>query len=105
MPPPPPSGICFVLRQRKFGTGPTAVTSLCSKEVGHCDRDLGKHCQIDKCWTEDVVRHMMADVTFLEERGLSFSMGHDEQIESRQKRLRYHGTDCGNRTASRKARG
>ena len=90
---------------REFVTGPTTVTILCSKEVGHYDRDLGKHCQKDKYGMEDVVRHVMAVVTFLEERELSF-VGHDEHIELSQKNFLgrpYHETDWGNRAAPRKA--
>ena len=55
---------------------------LRSTESAHVDHDLAKQCQKQKKYWVEVVRRVVAVVTFLAERGLPFR-GHDEHIGSR----------------------
>ena len=55
---------------------------LRSTESAHVDHDLEKQCQKQKKYWVEVVRRVVAVVTFLAERGLSFR-GDDELIGSR----------------------
>ena len=55
---------------------------LRSTELAHVDHDLAKQCQKQKKYWVEVVRRVVAVVTFLAERGLPFR-GDDEHIGSR----------------------